>query len=87
MKSNKIKQSTAFQQQTTCNYFPLSQSKSGHDPNFIKRFTVQIQSKEVHYSPDPVLSKSGPMLISALRTICPCSGGSDQLIVCPGVSG
>jgi len=47
--------------------FPLSQSNSGPDPNFMKKITVRIQSKsnKIRHSPDPVQSKSIPMLISA----------------------
>ena len=43
-------------------FFPVSQSKSGPDPDpkFIKRFTVRIQSKseDVHCGPDPVHGRS-----------------------------
>ena len=47
--------------------FPLSQSKSGLDPKFVKKITVRIQSKsnKIRNGPDPVQSKSSPMLISA----------------------
>jgi len=46
--------------------FPLTQSKSGLEPNFMKRFTVRIQSKinKISHIPDPVQSKTSPMLIS-----------------------
>jgi len=47
--------------------FWLTQSKPGPDPKFMKWFTVRIQSKfnKSHHSPDPVQSKTSPMLISA----------------------
>jgi len=68
-----------------CN-FTLSQSKSGPDPvpKFAKRSTVRIKSEEVHYSPDPVLSKSSPMVISAPQMVC---AWLCRLIVCWGMSG
>jgi len=50
------------------NSFPLTQFKSGYDPKFMKHFTVRVQSKinKSRHSPDPVRSKSSPMLISDL---------------------
>jgi len=47
--------------------FPLTQSKSGPDPNIMKRSTGRIQSKikKFGYRPGPVQSESSPMLISA----------------------
>jgi len=51
------------------NSFPLTQSKSDPDPKLMKQFTVRIQSKsnKIRHSPDPVQSKSSPLLISATR--------------------
>ena len=53
-----------------CNSCSLTQSKSGPDPKFVKHFAIRIQSKinKIRHSPDPVRSKSSPMLIS--RTDC-----------------
>jgi len=44
-KVEKINKIQLFQQQKLRNSFPLTQSKSGPDPNFMKQFTSRIQSK------------------------------------------
>ena len=56
----------AFQWKKLRNVCPLTQSKPGPDPKFVKHFAFRIQSKinKIGHSPDPVQSKSSPMLIS-----------------------
>jgi len=65
MKSKKLKH-TAFSWQKLPNSFPLIQSNSGSEPNFLKHFAVQSQPKinRIRNIPDPLQSKSSPMLIS-----------------------
>jgi len=47
--------------------FPISQSKCGPGPKFKKSIPVRFQfkSNKIRHSPEPVQSKSSPMLISA----------------------
>jgi len=54
---------------TIAQIFPLSLSKSGPDPKLLKKITVRIQSKsnKICHRPDPVQSKSSPMLIYASK--------------------
>jgi len=55
----------AFQQQQLRNFFPLTQSKSSPDPNFMKQLTVPIQHKSnkirnsrIHSNPSPLQCSS-----------------------------
>ena len=56
----------SFHWQKLRNSFSLTQSKSGPVPKFMNHFTVRIQSKinKIRHRPDPVQTKSSPMLIS-----------------------
>jgi len=58
------------------NYFPSTQTNSCPDLKFMKHFTVRIQSKikKIRHNPDPVKSKSSPMLICATEV------GSSELL-------
>jgi len=60
-----------FNNNTCLNSFPLTQSKCGPNPKFMKQFTVRVQSKlnKIRHSSDPVHSKSSPTLISAARAL------------------
>ena len=50
----------------TSQFFSINSVQIRPDPKFMKQFTIRIQSKfdKIRHSPDPVQSKSRPMLIS-----------------------
>jgi len=69
--SPKCYQNTTFYWQQLRNSCPLTHSKSCPGPQFVQHFAVRLQSKfnKIRHSPDPVQSKSSPMLISGLMPL------------------
>jgi len=51
---HKINKMQLFNNKKCRNSFPLTQCESGLNSELLKRLTVQIQSKKIRYSPDPV---------------------------------